>query len=500
MSSHTVVYDDSDTASIDYVNIWLGPYRGRGWSTKTGPSLDDQNEGPIYNSTLHVATVEDTSVQFPFKGTRVAVYGSIWPPTATYAPLTLSAYSVLGWDYEDKPAMIPFQAPNLTSPKNNVNFFTSDEVPLGEYVLTINITRTSEDSPYYLDYITVDVPGPGPSSTGGSTSSASPEGATSSANPNDRPSPASSSGGGQSPIPFSASSGAPASGHSTGLASATSAVPHSATSSLFPSLTISPIAPVSISNRSSSAGTAGSTTLPPLASFSHKSSIPLGALIGAIIGGLALVVLLILLVSRIYARRQRRLRLSTEYNGYGTAGQCDHPPSTPSYRPDSGYDGSSSMREFGLAHATYSSSLSSPGNGQRSFGASSSPTPESPPTTPRVLPSRKALAEASFRPLSDAVHSTMSGSSGATSSSPGAPVDNKHNIPSSQAMSGMSPISAGEGQAGGSPRPSIQRLRLGAASPLGSMIDVATLDSVVLAREEEHEGEESPPAYTPHVA
>ena len=70
VSSHTVVYDDSDTASIDYVNIWLGHYRGRGWATKTGPgSLDDQNEGPIYNSTLHVATVEDTSVWFACKGT-----------------------------------------------------------------------------------------------------------------------------------------------------------------------------------------------------------------------------------------------------------------------------------------------------------------------------------------------------------------------------------------------------------------------------------------------
>ncbi|KAH9894041.1 hypothetical protein C8Q73DRAFT_790619 [Cubamyces lactineus] len=492
MSSHTVIYDDSDTASIDYVNIWLGPYRGRGWSTKTGPSLDDKNEGPIYNSTLHVATVEDTSVQFPFKGTRVAVYGSIWPPTATYAPLTLSAYSVLGWDYEDKPAMIPFQAPNLTSPKNDVNFFTSDEMPYGEYVLTINITSASEDSPYYLDYITVDVPGPGPSSS--STGSAAQQGATPSANPNPGNGPSSSStGGGHSPIPLSASSTNSASSHglSADRASTTSAASQSGTVSVSqPTSALSPGA----SSSSSSAGTTGTTTLPPLASFSHKSSFPLGALIGAIIGGLLLIAILIFLIVRSHARRQRRLRLSSEYNNYGTAGQCDHPPSTPSYRPDSGYDGSSSMREFGLGYAVYSPASPTPS------GDASSPTPSSTPTIPtRVLPSRKALAEASFRPLSDAVYSTMSGSSGTTGS--GVQVDVKHaGTLSSQTDSVRQSTGAGAGAEGpgGSPRPSLQHVRTTTASPLGSMMDVGTLDNEIHDREEElHEDEESPPAYTP---
>ncbi|KAJ8474846.1 hypothetical protein ONZ51_g6939 [Trametes cubensis] len=489
MSSHTVVYDDSDTTSIKYVNIWLGPYRGRGWSTKTGPSLDDKNEGPIYNSTLHVATVEDTSVQFPFKGTRVAVYGSIWPPTATYAPLTLSAYSVLGWDYEDKPAMIPFQAPNLTSPKNDVNFFTSDEMPFGEYVLTINITRASEDSPYYLDYITVDVPGLGLSSSS-TTSSAMQESATSYASPNpgNGPSPVSSSstsGGGHSPVPLSASSTSPVFSHG-------SSTDQSGTASLSQSTSgPSPGAP----SISSSAGTAGSTALPPLASFSHKSSVPLGALIGAIIGGLLLIATLIFLISRVHLRRQRP---SSEYNDYGTAGRCDRLPSTPSYRPDSGYDGSSSMREFGLGYAVYAPTSPTPsGDAQGSYSAPS-PTPSSTPTTQtRVLPSRKALAEASFRPLSDAVYSTMSGSSGATGS--GVHVDGKHaGTLSSQAGSVRQSGSAGEDPAiGGSPRPSIQHVRAATASPLGSMMDVTTLDSVVLPREEEHVDEESPPAYTP---
>ncbi len=68
MSSHTVIVDDSATDIIEYMKIELGPFRGKGWSTQTGPSLDEETEGPIHNSTLHVATVEDTSIVFPFNG------------------------------------------------------------------------------------------------------------------------------------------------------------------------------------------------------------------------------------------------------------------------------------------------------------------------------------------------------------------------------------------------------------------------------------------------
>ena len=59
--------------------------------------------------------------------------------------------------------MIPYQAPNVTAPQNDVNFFTSDVLPFGTYTLTINVTTASPSAPFYLDYVAVEVPGPAPS-------------------------------------------------------------------------------------------------------------------------------------------------------------------------------------------------------------------------------------------------------------------------------------------------------------------------------------------------
>lgn len=101
------------------------------------------------------------------------MYGSIRPPTASFAPLTTSKYSVIGYDYAGIPAMAPYVASNVTSPINNVNFWSQSGMPNKTYTLWVNITSSTANMPYYLDYIAIEVPGPGPSSSASSTSSSS---------------------------------------------------------------------------------------------------------------------------------------------------------------------------------------------------------------------------------------------------------------------------------------------------------------------------------------
>lgn len=69
MSSFTtVVYDDSDTDHIKYINALTGPSQGKGWSPYVGSSLNEDLEGAIHNSTLHVATITGASLEFAFSG------------------------------------------------------------------------------------------------------------------------------------------------------------------------------------------------------------------------------------------------------------------------------------------------------------------------------------------------------------------------------------------------------------------------------------------------
>ncbi|KAI1790537.1 hypothetical protein LXA43DRAFT_1062003 [Ganoderma leucocontextum] len=162
-SSHTIFIDDADTSKIQYQTIQLGPYRGKGFTPYSGVSTDDR-AGPIYDGTLSVTVVEDVSAAVIFTGTRVSVHGSLRPSLQTDIPLPLTKYSIPEWDYGGVPAMVPYQAPNVTTPQNDVNFFTSDVLPLGTYILTINVTAANPNAPFYLDYIAVEVPGPAPSS------------------------------------------------------------------------------------------------------------------------------------------------------------------------------------------------------------------------------------------------------------------------------------------------------------------------------------------------
>ncbi|KAI0369336.1 hypothetical protein BV20DRAFT_1053375 [Pilatotrama ljubarskyi] len=174
MSSHIVKYDNSDITRFTYRNVeQYGPYHGRGWSSLNGASLDEENQGPIYNNTLQVGPLLDISIEFPFNGTAVWVYGSIRPPATSYAPLTESKYSVIGWDYAGIPAMVPYKASNVSNPVNNVNFFSVTGMPYKSYTLIINVTAATADMPYYFDYVAIEVPGPDQSSTSSSVSPSS---------------------------------------------------------------------------------------------------------------------------------------------------------------------------------------------------------------------------------------------------------------------------------------------------------------------------------------
>ena len=180
-SSHRVFIDDADTSKIQYRTIQLGPYRGKGFTPYSRVSTDDK-AGPIYDGTLSTTVVGDVSAAVTFTdtppshmerdssddfdvGTRVAVYGSLRPPLQTDVPPPLTKYSIPEWDYGGVPAMIQYQAPNVTAHQNDVNFFTSDVLPYGTYTLTINVTTASPGAPFYLDYIAVEVPGPAPCSS-----------------------------------------------------------------------------------------------------------------------------------------------------------------------------------------------------------------------------------------------------------------------------------------------------------------------------------------------
>ncbi|KAI0331342.1 hypothetical protein GY45DRAFT_1370005 [Cubamyces sp. BRFM 1775] len=114
-------------------------------------------------SVLQYAPLEDISVEFLFNGTRISVFGTIRPPTASYAPLPVTKYSLIGWDWGGIPAMNPYQAPNVTMPQNNVNFWSSQEMPYKEYILTINVTTATANMPFCLDCVTIEVPGLDPS-------------------------------------------------------------------------------------------------------------------------------------------------------------------------------------------------------------------------------------------------------------------------------------------------------------------------------------------------
>ncbi|KAI0659600.1 hypothetical protein C8Q70DRAFT_1045043 [Cubamyces menziesii] len=394
---HIVKVDASDTSRFTYYNVQqYGPYHGQGWSMLTGASVDPDKEGPIYNNTLQVAPLEDISVEFPFNGTRISVFGTIRPPTASYAPLPVTKYSLIGWDWGGIPAMNPYQAPNVTEPQNNVNFWSSQEMPYKEYILTINVTTATVNMPFYLDYVTIEVPGPDPNATSSTAASTSTTGTTS-------------------------------------------------------------------SSRTSSGG--HKNTSPAVAGASHRSSVPVGAIVGASIGGLVLITAALFVLLRWY---RRRAMVPPEYD-YGSVAQQDTPPHvTPFVDPSQ----SVAMTQAGDRGLMFVPGLPS---------STASPS-LSRPQSPAVLPSQKALAMAAARQGSMDVQSP-----GAGSSVTGVPGDRKD--PAAFQQIASRPHTPGPGassEAGSSSGgPSI-------AGVLYSNPSANDLRHVLAA-----EDDELPPAYTP---
>lgn len=91
-----------------------------------------------------------------------------------FAPLTTTTYSLIGFNLEGIPANVPFKASNVTNPINNVLFFTQSGMTTDlNYTLTINVTASSQDMPFYLDYIALELPGPDPNAPASTSSSSS---------------------------------------------------------------------------------------------------------------------------------------------------------------------------------------------------------------------------------------------------------------------------------------------------------------------------------------
>ncbi|KAI0354240.1 hypothetical protein OH77DRAFT_1482145 [Trametes cingulata] len=390
MSSHIVKYDNSDTTHFTYRDVeQYGPYHGRGWTSLNGASLDEEKEGAIYNNTLQVGPLMDISIEFPFNGTAIWVYGSVRPPATSYAPLTESKYSVIGWDYAGIPAMVPYKASNVSNPVNNVNFFSVTGMPYKSYTLTINITAATADMPYYFDYVAVEEPGPDPSSSVASTASSS--------------------------------------STSTSVSDA--------------------------SRTGSSAQSGASTTI---AAASSKSSVPKGAIVGASIGGVALLAGLLLALLYWY---RRRVKVPPEYD-YGTVAQRDTPPDViPFVNPDQ----AAAMQQAGDRGLLFVPGLPPPPD---------SPGPATRSQSPAVLPSRKALA------LEAARQSSVDVTPGA---GPSTGSDRKD--PSSFQSPSRSPSHGPSSEAGSSSEPSTE-------APMYSHPPPGDLGHTFM-------DEESPPAYTP---
>ncbi|KAH9848256.1 hypothetical protein C2E23DRAFT_889287 [Lenzites betulinus] len=120
-----------------------------GWYNDT-PWRAPGETGFFYNDSLSSVQSPGGNVEFHFKGTQIAVFGSVIPFAANLPP-AVSWYSVNGADFTK------YTAPNVSDTANGVNFYTSPALPLAEHVLTINVTTANEGSDYYLDWIEYNV-------------------------------------------------------------------------------------------------------------------------------------------------------------------------------------------------------------------------------------------------------------------------------------------------------------------------------------------------------
>ncbi|KAH9895773.1 hypothetical protein C8Q73DRAFT_451075 [Cubamyces lactineus] len=151
-----------------------------GWYNDT-PWRAPGEVGYFYNDSLSSVEAPGGSVEFHFKGTQIAVFGSILTIPAGL-PASVSWYSVNGNDFTK------YSPPNVSVAHNGVNFYTSPELPLDDHVLTINVTTATSESEYWLDWIEYNITARSASQTSSGTSSSG--GPTSTDSPTKSPVPA----------------------------------------------------------------------------------------------------------------------------------------------------------------------------------------------------------------------------------------------------------------------------------------------------------------------
>ncbi|KAJ7443946.1 hypothetical protein B0H11DRAFT_2090356 [Mycena galericulata] len=133
-----IVVDDTDPAI---------QYSPGGWTVADASKLNTLgNYGPLYNSTSHSTSTSGSTLSFSFNGTSISVMGTIDITTDTTTNTTDPTWSC----FVDE---IPITNPNPTFafPENNWPLCDLAQVAPGSHVLTIQVQ--SKGQPFYLDNI-----------------------------------------------------------------------------------------------------------------------------------------------------------------------------------------------------------------------------------------------------------------------------------------------------------------------------------------------------------
>ncbi|KAI0744564.1 hypothetical protein C8Q76DRAFT_851561 [Earliella scabrosa] len=155
-----------DNSSPD-VPFWVNPQYADVTDTISAEAYElvKTAETSAYNQTLARITSPKWSFSYRFTGTRISVVGVVIPYIS--GPLAAAHYAVDGaWQNTSS-------VPNATRILTGVNFYTSQWLPLGDHVLTVNVTTASLDAPYLFDYFVVDSTSAPASSSFSSSSSTS---------------------------------------------------------------------------------------------------------------------------------------------------------------------------------------------------------------------------------------------------------------------------------------------------------------------------------------
>ncbi|KAJ6594904.1 hypothetical protein B0H19DRAFT_1366640 [Mycena capillaripes] len=130
------VIDDTDPAV---------QYGTNGWFVANPSVLNVGNFGPIYQGTSHATTSANSTLDFPFNGTSIRVYGTIMVST--------DANNVTDptWDCFVDGTKIGNPQPTFQFPENNWILCDGPEIAAGSHVLTVQVQ--SKGRAFYFDYL-----------------------------------------------------------------------------------------------------------------------------------------------------------------------------------------------------------------------------------------------------------------------------------------------------------------------------------------------------------